>query len=149
MRSIKTPPQKLSLPDVAGGRGRSIVPTVRSSQSTGKGVQRGSEGTEKTSNGTALHVSVRGVRQLASALDVGRFLEMWNIRETHPKGGPVRTLVRYRMCAPDTKLAHILRKVQVLLHRKGTEQEGPAPPTNNERKIQSQLEQRRKKVEGK
>ena len=96
-------------------------------------------------------------KKLASALDVGRFLEMWNIRETHPKGGPVRTLVRYRMCAPDpalqedaqsiTKLAHILRKV--LLHRKGTEQEGPAPPTNNERKIQSQLEQRRKKVEGK
>ena len=75
-----------------------------------------------------------------------RFLEMWNIRETHPKGRPVRTLVRYRMCAPDpalqedaqsiTKLAHTLRKV--LLHRKGTE-----------RKMQSQLEQRRKKVEGK
>ena len=51
------------------------------------------------------------------------------------------------MCAPDpalqedaqsiTKLAHILRKV--LLHRKGIEQEGPAPPTNNERKIQSTL----------
>ena len=38
VRSIKTPPRKLSLPDVAGGRGRSIVPTVRSSQSTGKGV---------------------------------------------------------------------------------------------------------------
>ena len=96
-------------------------------------------------------------KKLASALDVGRFLEMWNTRETHPKGGPVRTLVRCRMCAPDpalqedaqsiTKLAHILRKV--LLHRKGTEQEGPAPPTNNERKIQSQLEQRRRKVEGK
>ena len=63
VRSIKRPPRKLSLPDVAGGRGRSIVPTARSSQRTGKGVQRGSEGTEKTSNGTALHVSVRGVRQ--------------------------------------------------------------------------------------
>ena len=25
-------------------------------------------------------------KKLASALDVGRFLEMWNIRETHPKG---------------------------------------------------------------
>ena len=47
VRSIKTPPRKLSLPDVVGGRGRSIVPTVRSSQSTGKGVQRGGEGTEK------------------------------------------------------------------------------------------------------
>ena len=96
-------------------------------------------------------------KKVASALDVGRFLEMWNMRETHPKGRPVRTLVRYRMCAPDptlqedaqniNKLAHILRKV--LLHRKGIEQEGPAPPTNNERKIQSQLEQRRKRAEGK
>ena len=45
------------------------------------------------------------------------------------------------------KLAHIHRKV--LLHRKGVEQEDPAPPTNNERKIQSQLEHRRKKTEGK
>ena len=43
-------------------------------------------------------------KKLISALDVGRFLEMWNIRETHPKGGPVRTLVRYRMCAPDPAL---------------------------------------------
>ena len=87
--------------------------------------------------------------------EVGQFLEMWNIRETHPKGGLVRTLVRYRMRRPDpalpedaqsiNKLAHILRKV--LLHRKGVEQEGPAPPTNNERKLQSQLEQRRKRVE--
>ena len=77
-------------------------------------------------------------KQLISAPDVGRFLEMWNIR-----GGPVRTLLRYRMRTPDpalpedvqniNKLAHLLRKV--LLHRKGTEQEGPAPPTNNERKI--------------
>ena len=90
-------------------------------------------------------------KQLISASDVGRFLEMWNIRETHPKWEPVRTLVRYRMRTPDpalqedtqniSKLAHILRKV---LHRKEIEQEGPAPPTNNERKTQSQLEQRRK-----
>ena len=74
-------------------------------------------------------------KQLTSATEVGRFLEMWNIRETHPKGRSVH------------KLAHILRKV--LLHRKGIEQEGLAPPTNNERKLQSQLEQRRKRVEGK
>ena len=96
-------------------------------------------------------------KQLISASDVGRFLEMWNIRETHPKGEPVRTLVRYRVRTPDpalpedaqniNKLAHILRKV--LLHRKGIEQEGPAPSTNNERKIQSQLEHRRKKTEDK
>ena len=69
----------------------------------------------------------------------------------------MRTLVRHRMRTPDpalpedaqsiNKLAHILRKV--LLHRKGKEQEGPAPPTNNERKLQCQLEQRRKRVEGK
>ena len=25
-------------------------------------------------------------KKLTLALDVGRFLEMWNIRETHPKG---------------------------------------------------------------
>ena len=96
-------------------------------------------------------------KQLISASDVGWFLEMWNIRETHPKGGPVRTLVRFRMRTSDptlpedaqniNKLAHILRKV--LLHRKGIEEEGPAPPTNNERKIQSQLENRRKRAEGK
>ena len=35
---------------------------------------------------------------------LGLFLEMWNIRETHPKGGPVRTLVRYRMRTPDPAL---------------------------------------------
>ena len=150
-----------------------------SSQSTGKGVQRGSKGTEKhqmgqpfmsvfaafvngltteTLGSTGLEEGRDGVAARVSQearLGTGRgsFLEMWHIRETHPKGGPVRTLVRYRMCLPDPalqedaqsipKLAHILRKV--LLHRKGTEQ----PPTNNERKIQSQLEQRREKVEGK
>ena len=96
-------------------------------------------------------------KQLISASDGGRFLEMWNIRKTHPKGGPVRTLVRYRMRTPGpalpedaqniNKLAQILRKV--LLHRKVIGQEGRAPPTNNERKIQSQLEHRRKRVEGK
>ena len=182
VRAIKTPTRKLSLPDVVGGRGRSIVPTVRSSQSTGKGVQRGGEGTEETPNGGQPFTSVFAAfvngltteapgstgleevemaslhefrEKLTSALDTGRFLEMWNIRETHPKGRPVRTLVRYRMCAPDpalqedaqniTKLAHILRKV--LMHRMGIEKEDPAPPTNNERKIQSQLEQRRKKME--
>ena len=184
VRSIKTPPRKLSLPDVVGGRGRSIVPAVRSSQSTGKGVyNEAARGQKKHQMGqpfmSVFAAIVNGLttealgstgleevemawlqefrKKLTSALDVGRSLEMWNIRETHPTGGPVRTLVRYRMCAPDPalqedaqsiiKLAHILRKV--LLHRKGTEQEGPAPPTNNERKIQSQLEQCRKKVEGK
>ena len=95
-------------------------------------------------------------KQLISASDVCRFQETWNTRETHPTGRPVRTLVRYRMRTPDPalpedaenikKLAHILRKV--LLHRKGIEQEGPAAPTNNERKIQCQLEHRHKR-EGK
>ena len=95
-------------------------------------------------------------KQLTSATAVGRFLEMWNIHETHPKRGSVRGLVRNRMRTPDpalpedaqsiNKLAHILRKV--LLHRKGIEQEGPAPPTNNERNFQSQLEQCHKRFEG-
>ena len=77
-------------------------------------------------------------------------------RDPPESGGPVRNLVRYRMRTPDPalpedaqsidQLAHILRNV--LLHRKGIEQEGPAPPTNNERKIQSQLEHRRKRAEG-
>ena len=124
VRSIKTPSRKLSLPDVVGGRGRSIVPTVRSSQSTGKGVQRGgARGQKKHQMGqpfmSVFAAFVNGLttealgstgleevemawlhefrKKLTSALDVGRFLEMWNIRETHPKGGPVRTLVRYRM----------------------------------------------------
>ena len=96
-------------------------------------------------------------KQLISASKVGRFLEMWDIRETHPRGGPVRTLERYGVRTPDPalpeeaqniyKLAHILRKV--LPHRKEIEQEGPAAPTHNERKIQSQLEHRRKRAEGK
>ena len=90
-------------------------------------------------------------KKLTSALDVVSSRCGTFARPTR-KGRPVRTLIRYRMCAPDpalqedaqsiTKLAHILRKV--LVHRKGTEQEGPAPPTNNERKIQSQLEQPQK-----
>ena len=150
VRSIKTPPRKLSLPDVVGGRGRSIVPTVRSSQSTGKAYNEAARGQKKHQWGqpfmSVFAAFVNGLttealgstgleevemawlhefrKKLTSALDVGRFLEMWNIRETHPKGRLVRTLVRYRMCAPDhalqedaqsiTKLAHILRKVLLL-----------------------------------
>ena len=91
-------------------------------------------------------------KQLTSATEVGRFLEMWKICET----GRINAHSRYRMRTPDpalpedaqsiNKLAHILRKV--LPHRKGIEQESPAPTKNNERKLQSQLEQRRKRVEG-
>ena len=96
-------------------------------------------------------------KKLTSALDVGRFLEMWNIRETHPKGGPARTLVRYRMCAPDpalqedaqsiTKLAHILRKV--LLHRKGTEQEGQHRRRTTSEKFRVNSSSAARKMEGK
>ena len=73
-------------------------------------------------------------KQLISASDVGRFLQMWNIRETHPKRGPVRTLVRYRMRTPDPALPEDAQNInragthppaKVLLHRKGIEQEGP------------------------
>ena len=97
-------------------------------------------------------------KQLISASDVGRFLQMWNIRETHPKGGPLRALVRYRKRTPDllsqktrrvSTSWHIFILRKVLLHRKEIEQEGLAPPTNNKRKIKSQLEQRRKRAEGK
>ena len=79
-------------------------------------------------------------KKLASALDVGRFLEMWNIRETHPKGGPVRTLVRYRMCAPDHQTG--THSTQSSSAPQGIEHEGPAPPTNNERKNQSHSQNR-------
>ena len=84
-------------------------------------------------------------KQLISASDVGRFLEMWNIRETHPKGGPVRTLVRYRMRTPDpalledaqniNKLAHILRKVLLRdrTGRPGTTDEQRAKDTESTR----------------
>ena len=69
-------------------------------------------------------------KKLTSALDVGRFLEMWNIRETTRKGDQYALWYDTgRGCTEH----HQTRKV--LLHRKGTEQEGPAPPTNNERKI--------------
>ena len=68
--------------------------------------------TEGAPDGTTLHVGVCRVRQwpsqfrkqLISASDVDRILEMWNMRETHPKGRPVRTLVRYRMRTPDPAL---------------------------------------------
>ena len=184
VRSIKTPPRKLSLPDVAGGTGRSIVPTVRSSQSTGKGVQRGSEGTKKTSNGTALHVSVRGVRQWPddgnSRIDrAGRGRDGVAARVSqeahlstgrgsfsrdveHSRDPPERETsthsctvqdVRTRSCSPRGCTQHHQTGTHPaqssFIHRKGIEQEGPAPPTNNERKIQSQLEQRRKRAEGK
>ena len=53
-----------------------------------------------------------GRKQLISASDVDRFLEMWNIRETHPKGEPVRTLVRYRIRTPDPALPEGRAKYQ-------------------------------------
>ena len=165
---IQTSTRRVSLSHMAGGERRGLIPTVRSSQGAGEGRQRGGERAEGAADGTTFHVGVCNVRQwpsdgeswrdrlaevevewlnqfrkqLISASDVDRFLEMWNVRETHPKEGPVRTLVRYRMRTPHpalrvdaqriNKLAHILRKF--LLHRKEIEQEGPAPLTNNERK---------------
>ena len=145
--------RRVSLPNMAGGGRCSLVPTIRSSQAAGKGKQRGSERAEIAPGGTTLHVGVCSVRQwpgdgeswsdragrgrggvaerISQAAHLstgrGRFLETWNIRETHPKGAPVRTLVRYRMRTPDpalpedaqniNKLAHILRKDP--LHRTG------------------------------
>ena len=162
---------------MVGGRGRSIAPTVRSSQSeAAKGQKKHQMGqpfmavfaafvnglTTETLGSTGLEeVEMAWLhkfsKKLASALDVGGFLEMWNIREILPKGDQY-ALWYGTGCAHQILLSKRMHRAspnwhtfyaKVLLHRKGTEQEGPAPPTNNERKIQSQLEQRRKKVEGK
>ena len=38
---------------------------------------------------------------------------------------------------------------KVFVHLKGVEQEGPAPPTNNERALQARLTKRRDAKEGK
>ena len=111
----------VSLPNVAGGRGRKLIPTVRSSQGAGKGMQRHQMGqpfmsvfaafvngqaTETAGTTGLAEVEVARLnefrKQLTSATEMGRFLEMWNIRETHPKGGSVRTPVRYRMRTPGT-----------------------------------------------
>ena len=102
MCPIQTSTRRVSLSHLAGGGRRGLIPTVRSSQGAGKGIQRGSEraqeapdGTPVTENpgGTGLaEVEVEWLNQIRkqhiSATDVGRFLEMWNIRETHSKGGP-------------------------------------------------------------
>ena len=42
---------------------RGLIPTVRSSQGAGKGIQRGGERTEGAPDGTTLHVGVCSVRQ--------------------------------------------------------------------------------------
>ena len=102
---IQTSTRRVSLSHMAGGGRRGLIPTVRSSQGAGKGIQRGGERAEGAPDGTTFRVGVLHVRQwpsdgeswrdevewlnqlrkqLISASDVGRFLEMWNIRETHP-----------------------------------------------------------------
>ena len=91
--------------------------------------------------------------------DVGKWVEVWTMKEArdptaaHKK----RTVVKYRL--RDTqgmmeeesktaeKLAQVLRKA--MLHLKGQEQHGPAPPTNNERELQSRLTDRRAARDGK
>ena len=55
--------RRVSLPNMAGGGRRGLVPTVRSSEGAGKGIQRGSERAERV---TTLYVVVCSVRQWLS-----------------------------------------------------------------------------------
>ena len=95
-------------------------------------------------------------KQLISASDVGRFLEMENWRDPPERGtstnsGEIQD-ANARPCSSGGCAEHQqagTHPPQSLPPSKGIEQEGPAPPTNNERKLQSQLEHRRKRTEGK
>ena len=60
---IQTSTRRVSLSHMAGGGRRGLIPTVRSSQGAGKGIQRGGERTEGAPDGTTLHVGVCSVRQ--------------------------------------------------------------------------------------
>ena len=80
---------------------------------------------------------------LKKATDVGNWIEVWMAKEARGPGAAnkKRTVVKYRVrdvhgkgdeeAAASESLAKVLRKVFV--HLKGEEQEGPVPPTNNER----------------
>ena len=68
---IQTLTRRVSLPNIAGGGRRGLVPTVRSSQGAGKGIQRGSERAERAPDGTTLHVGVCNVRQWPSGIGCG------------------------------------------------------------------------------
>ena len=84
---IQTSTRTVSLPNMAGGGRRGLIPTVCSSQGAGKSIQRGGE---RHHMGQPFNVEVEWLNQfrkrLISASDVGRFPEMWNTREIHPKG---------------------------------------------------------------
>ena len=112
VRSIKTPSRRLSLPNVAGGRVRGIIQPFAAARAQGKAYSEAVRGqrrhqmeqpfmsvfaafvnglTTETPGSTGLaEVEMAWLhefrKKLTSALDVGRFLEVWNIRETHPKG---------------------------------------------------------------
>ena len=60
---IQTSTPRVSLSHMAGGGRRGLIPTVRSSQGAGKGMQRGGERAERAPDGTTLHVGVCSVRQ--------------------------------------------------------------------------------------
>ena len=127
---IQTPTRRVSLPNMAGGGRHGLVPTVRSSQGAGKGIQRGGERAKGAPDGTTLHVGVCSVRQLlgdgeswsdragrdrggvaapvsrAAHLGIGRGSVSRDVEHSRDpsEGGPVRTLVRYRMRTPDPAL---------------------------------------------
>ena len=151
----------------------------------GKAYNEAARGQKKHQMGTALHVSVRCVRQWPddgnswinrtgrgrdgvaarvsqeARLGTGRGSFPRDVersrdppeRETSTHSGTIQD-VRTRSFLPSKRMHRASPNwrtfyAKFFYHRKGIEQEGPAPPTNNERKIQLQLEQRRKKVEGK
>ena len=174
---IQTSTRRVSLPNMAGGGRRDLIPTVRSSQGAGKGVQRGgerAEGAEGAPDGTTLHVGACSVRQWPGDG------ESWGDRAGRDRGGVVEPRsqaahlgigcgqvsrdVEHSRDPPErltsansgetpnanaqTLLFRRMRRISTSWHAFSAK-EGPAPPTNNERKIQSQLEHRRMRAEGK
>ena len=77
---IQTSTRRVSLSHMAGGGRRGLIPTVRSSQGAGKGIQRGVEGKKGHQMGTTLHVGVCSVRQWPSDGESWRGWRMsrWN-----------------------------------------------------------------------
>ena len=76
---IQTPTRRVSLPDMAGGRRRGLVPTVRSSQGAGKGMQReGRKGTRWD------NPSCRCMQRSSTGLVDG---ESWRDRAGRGRGG--------------------------------------------------------------
>ena len=89
---IQTSTRRVSLSHMAGGGRRGLIPTVRSSQGAGKGIQRGGERAEGATDGTTLQVGVCSVRQWPSDG------ESWRDRAGGSRGG---------MAEPIPQTAHL------------------------------------------